>query len=183
MEELFREFLGEITGNPPRYLAELVQSLLLLFLIWRLGRKTVRQRLDTRRARIVAELAEVAQAERDVPRLEEEIRARTARATQEGPALLQAAAEKARQEREAALAAIEAEAREVLRQAAQAVERDRERLTSESARRLVQLTATAAGRYLDEMLTESDRRSLTQKAIRASLAQLQGPAPADKGAA
>jgi F0F1-type ATP synthase membrane subunit b/b' len=181
MGELLRAFLQEITAEPTRFLAEFVQSLLLLAILWRVGRKQIRKRLDTRRARIVAELAEAEQAERDVTRLEEETRARSARTRDEGPALLRQAEAAARQEREAAVARIEAEAKELIGQAAQAVERDKTRLASESARRLIQLTATATRRYLDEILTESDRRALTQKAILASLAELTTPSPADAG--
>jgi F0F1-type ATP synthase membrane subunit b/b' len=174
MGELLREFLHEITADRSRFLAEFVQSLILLAILGWAGRKAARKRLDARRARIVAELAEAEQAERDVGRLYEEVRSRGARAREEAPALLREAEAKAQQEREAAIGRIEAEAKELIGQAHQAVERDKTRVTRESAGRLVELTAEATRRYLDEMLTESERRALTQKAILASLAELSG---------
>ena len=182
MGELLREFLQEITADPTRFLAEFVQSLLLLAILWWVGSKQVRKRLVTRRARILAELAEAEQAGHDVARLREEAQARAARTREEGPAVLRQAEAKARQERQVAIERIEAEAKELIGQAAQAVERDKTRVARESALRLVQLTAAATRRYLDEMLTESDRRALTQKAILASLAELSAPSSPDSGA-
>jgi len=181
MGELLHEFLHEITANPIRFLAEFVQSLILLAILGWMGQKAARKRLDARRTRIVAELAEAEQAEHDVTRLQEETRARAARASEEGSALLRQAEVKAQQERVAAIEHAEAEAKELIGQAEQAVVRDKARVTRESARRLVELTAEATRRYLDEMLTESDRRALTQKAILASLAALSGPSSPDVG--
>lgn len=181
MGELLHEFLQEITADPARFLAEFVQSLLLLAMIWWMGNKPVRKRLDARRARIVAELAEAEQVERDVARLQEEARARAARASEAVPALLRQAETKAQQDRQDAIQRIEAEAGELIGQANQAVQRDKTRVSRESAGRLIQLTAEATRRYLDEMLTESDRRALTQKAILASLAALNAPASRDTG--
>jgi F0F1-type ATP synthase membrane subunit b/b' len=175
MGELLREFLHEITAEPARFLAEFVQSLILLAILVRVGRKAARKRLDARRTRIVAELAEAEHAEGDVARLYEEARARVARAREEAPALLRQAEAKAQQEREAAIGQIEAEANELIRQSQQAVERDKARVARDSAGRLIELTTEVTRRYLDEMLTESDRRALTQKAILASLAELGGP--------
>lgn len=182
MGELLRDFLDEITADRSRFLAELVQSLILLAILGWAGRKAARKRLDARRARIVAELAEAEQAERDVGRLYEEARSRAARARDEAPALLRQAEARAQQEREAAIGRIEAEANELIGQARQAVERDKARIAREAAGRLVELTADATRRYLDEMLTESERRALTQKAILASLVELSGSTSPDAGA-
>jgi F0F1-type ATP synthase membrane subunit b/b' len=183
MGELLREFLHEITGDPTRYLAELVQSLLLLGILGWAGRRSLRQRLDARRTRIVAELTEAEQAERDGSRLEEEARSRAARGREEAPALLHQAEADAEKERKAALDRIEAEAMELVAQARQAVEGDKVRVAREAAGRLVELTAEAARRYLDEMLTEAERRALTQKAILASLGELSGSPSPGGGAA
>lgn len=179
MGELLREFLRQITAEPLRFLAELVQGLLLLALIWWAARKQVRQRLEVRRARIMAELAAAEQADRDTVRLQEDANALSARTSEEGPALLRQAKARTSQEREAAIERIEAEAKELAEQAVQQVERDKARLTRESGRRLVQLTAAATRRYLDEILSESDRRGLTQKAILTSLAELTAPSRPD----
>lgn len=181
MGELFREFLHEITAEPSRFLAELVQSLMLLAMLWWAGKKAVRKRLEARRARIIAEITEAEQAERDVARLHEEARSRATYAAEEAPARLRQAEAKGQQEREVAIRRIEAEGKELIGQAQQTVERDKIRVAREATRRLIELTAEATRRYLDEMLTESDRRTLTQKAILASLAELSGSASPDAG--
>jgi F0F1-type ATP synthase membrane subunit b/b' len=77
---------------------------------------------------------------------------------------------------------MEAEAEEILAQARQTVEREKERFSRETGARLVQLTAETVLRYIDEMLTESERRALTQKAILASLGQMERGAASGQGA-
>jgi hypothetical protein len=53
----------------------------------------------------------------------------------------------------------------------------------ETADRLVRLTTETVTRYLDEMLTEGERRDLLQKAILATLQELGQEAPADRSGA
>lgn len=182
MGELLREFVHEITARPTRFAAEVVQSLLLMAILWRYAGTAVRRRLAARRERIVAELTDADRAEEEANRLSEEARARVARAGEEAPALLRQAQVDAQQLRGDALRRIEAEAAEVVGQARQAVEQDKARVARQTAGRLVQLTAQATSRYLDEMLTESDRRALTQQAIAESLAALSESPPTRAGA-
>jgi hypothetical protein len=47
---------------------------------------------------------------------------------------------------------------------------------------MAQLTAGTVLRYIDEMFTESERRALTQKAILASLGQMERGAASGQGA-
>jgi F0F1-type ATP synthase membrane subunit b/b' len=169
---LLREVLHEITAAPARFLVEFAQSLLLIGIIAWLGRRWVRKRLVARRERIVAELADAEAAERRWASAGADVDAVIARAQQQTPEILKAARERAESERVAATARIESEAEQVIAQARQTVESEKRRAVRESADRLTQLATATARRYLDEMLTESERRALTQKAILASLEEL-----------
>jgi F0F1-type ATP synthase membrane subunit b/b' len=183
MADLFREILQQITADPVRFSAEVVQSLMLLGILGWAGGRFARTRLSARRSRVAAELAGAEEAERESSRIQAEARALAADAERQSPELVRAAEVAAGTEREKAIAAIAAEAEELIAQARQTVERERSRVVREASGRLVRLTAEAARRYLDEMLTESERRALTQKAILASLEQLERGGPTgDAGA-
>jgi F0F1-type ATP synthase membrane subunit b/b' len=182
MGELIREALHEIVAHPGRFAAELVQFAVLVGLIVAIGREKLRKRLDDRRARVVGEMAEAEEAVRESARIRDEARALGERPPEEGPALLRRAEEEGASQRKAAIAAMEAEAEEIIAQARQTVEREKERFSRETGARLAQLTAETVLRYIDEMLTESERRALTQKAILASLGQMEHGAPSGQGA-
>lgn len=182
MGDLLRDALQEIAAAPARYLAELVQFGVLVGLIWWIGRGKLRHRLESRRDRVAAQLGEAEQAVAEAGRMREEAAALEERRGRQAATLLETADTEATKRREAALAAMEVEAGEIVAQARVVVEREKERIARESATRLVRLTAEAARRYLDEILTEGERRALTQRAILASLEQLEGGVPSGQGA-
>jgi F0F1-type ATP synthase membrane subunit b/b' len=177
MEELLREVLSEIASAPVRFGVEVAQSLILLALVVWFGRRLVRRRLDDRKARITSQLAEAETADRDCARIRAEAAAIAAGMHQQARDVIRAASEQARKEREAMVARIEAEAQQMVGQAREAVASDKNRTIRQASDRLIRLTADTARRYLDEVLTESDRRTLIQKAMLESLAELEGRAP------
>jgi len=180
MEELLRGVLHGITLEPARFLAEVVQSALLLVIIGWAGGRYVRGRLAERRERIAGELARAEAAERDSVRFREEARAAAARGEAEAPAVVRTAREQAEHEREASIARSDTEAEQMIVQARDTVEREKNRILGESSERLIHLTTETARRYLDEMLTEGERRALTQKAILESLEEMErGSPPSD----
>jgi F0F1-type ATP synthase membrane subunit b/b' len=182
MGELFSDVLRGITAEPVRFIAEVVQSALVLVVLGWAGRRFARRRLAARRETIAAHLAEADAAERESVQLREEAGAAAARAQQEAPAMLRSATEQANRERQASVARIESEALEVVAQARRSVESDKERVRREASARLISLTTEAARRYLDEMLTEADRRALTRKAILAALEEIAAePPPREAG--
>jgi F0F1-type ATP synthase membrane subunit b/b' len=95
---------------------------------------------------------------------------------------LRAARERAGSERAAAGAQIEGEAREIITKARETVEAEKSRVVRETANRLIQLTTETTRRYLDEMLSESERRDLMQRAILAGVDELGPEAPPGSGA-
>jgi F0F1-type ATP synthase membrane subunit b/b' len=172
MGELLGEELRDSMAHPARLLAEVVQSLLLLGLLGWGGRRYLLPRLTARREAIAAEVAGAGEAERESVRLREEAREVAARAGRETADLVQAARDQADRERRASIARLEDEAREVVAQARRSVEDDRQRVRREASERLIRLTAEAARRYLDEMLTEPERHALTRKAVLETLEEI-----------
>ncbi len=160
-----------------RFIAELLQSLALLLVLGWGARRFARPRLVTRRETIAAALTDADAAERESVRLREEAEAVAQRAARDAPALLRTAEERARQERQDSISRIEGEALEIVAQARRSVAGDKERVRREASVRLVRLTTEAARRYLDEMLTEADRRTLTRKAILETLEEIAPESP------
>ena len=183
MEALLRDVIAEIASHPARFIAEAVQAVLLVGIVAWFARRWARKRLAERRDRIGAALAEADAAEKACADLREQARSVTAQAEGEVPELLRAAREQAARERDAMIAAADTEARELVDQASRTVQAEKDRISREASDRLVHLTTEVTRRYLDEMLSESERRTLTQKAILASLGELERIAAAHESGA
>ena len=182
MEELLRRVLSDLADNPLRTGVEMAQSVLLLVIVVGAARYFARRQLAARHSRIATELAAAEAAERDGATLETQARDVGAKIEQQVGEILRAAREQAEQERKASLAQVEADAGQVIVQARQSVESEKNRVVRESSERLVRLTAEAARQYLDEILTENQRRTLIQRAILQSLEEMSGAAaPRDAG--
>lgn len=172
MSELLQGAVGEITASPLRFAAEVAQAAALIALLAWAARRAIAKRLGRRRQEIETALREADRAALEADALLAEERSVLARAEAEGPAIVRRATEEAEREASAANAALEGEAEALLRQAREAVEAERSRTRRESAERLVRVTAVAARRYLDEVLTDAERRALMEKAIAESLDEL-----------
>jgi F-type H+-transporting ATPase subunit b len=183
MQGLLREALQQITAAPGHFAAEVIQSALLVGGIVWFGRKLLGKRLVARRAQIAADAAAAAAAEERWARIQDEVGAVVAAAERDGAAILEAARRQADEERSASTARIEQEAEETIAEARQTIDRERHTAMRETADRLVRLTTETVTRYLDEMLTEGERRDLLQKAILATLQELGQEAPADRSGA
>jgi F0F1-type ATP synthase membrane subunit b/b' len=183
MDALLRELIAEIAARPAQFIAEAVQAVLLLGVVAWLGRRWARKRLGERRNRIAADLAEADAADKQRPDLVEQARSAAAQAEREAPELLRAGQEQAAREREAMIAGADTEARELVAQARRTVQAEKDRISREASDRLAHLTTEVTRRYLDEMLNESERRTLTQKAILASLGELERIATAHESGA
>jgi F-type H+-transporting ATPase subunit b len=154
-----------VTEDVAGFLAELLQGVLLLAIIWWFGRGWVSKRLAARAARVGAALDEADAAEEAAARLDEEARVVVEQARRDAPELAHATQVKISTERTAAIASHDEEALALLEQARQTVEAEKARVLREASERLVQLTTEAARRYLEEALSEAEHRILTQKAI------------------
>jgi F0F1-type ATP synthase membrane subunit b/b' len=167
MGDVIRAVLVEIAAEPVRFVAEAVQSLILIGLIIAFGRPPVRRRLAARQARIAAALDEADAAEREAGRLHEEAAALATARPAEAPVMAPDV------ERAALDEGIEAEAGQVVAQVRETIEREKEAIRRAAADRLVRLTTEVARHYLDEMVGDEERRAATRRAILESLAEVE----------
>lgn len=173
MEAALHEALREVAARPASFAAEIVQFVVLVVVVAWAARRPIAARLAKRRDRIAADLAGAAEADREAEGMRAEVEGVVARAEAEARALVEAARARATAERDAADVASRAEAERVLAQARDTVEAERRRVLQEASERLVRLTSETARRYLEEMLTEGERRAVTEKAILDSLRRME----------
>jgi len=180
MDTLLSEAFREMSAHPVEYAAEVLQSALLLVLLVWAARRYVRGQLGTRHDRIAADLADTDVAVETADRLTKEAREAVERSRAEAEALVRAATDEAERGTVAAAAAIETEAGRIVAQAGRTVEEEKATVRREAAERLVQLTADTARRYLEEMLSDEERRALTRHAILAVLEEIGEPVTAGR---
>ncbi|GAO02159.1 ATP synthase F0 subunit B [Anaeromyxobacter sp. PSR-1] len=173
MGALLQAALDEVTAHPATFAVEAGQALVLIAALAWAVRRFASRRLEARREGIASALAEADRAEQEVGALHAEARDVVVRAEQEAARLVASAREEAGKARQAADAAVEAEAALLIRQASETLEREQQAARAEASERLVRLTTATARRYLDEVLTDAERRALTQKAIVAGLEELE----------
>jgi F0F1-type ATP synthase membrane subunit b/b' len=176
MGEALQAALRDIAERPWPFVAEVAHFLLLAALVAWAARRPIARRLAARRDAIAASLSAADEAEREAAAMRAQAAAVPRDAEAEVPLILAAARAEAERQRQATIAEGESEAERLLREASQAVDADRTRAVQEASERLIRLTTETARRYLDEMLTEGERRALTEKAILESLGELErGP--------
>ena len=176
MKELIQEMLHEITGEPLRFAAEVVQFLLLVVLIRFLLLRSMGPALNRRRERIAAEVEKAGQADAAYAAAQQQAAALVAGARAEAQRTIEAAKEAAQDERRAGLDQAEQEAKAIVLQARQAIATEKDKVASEASEELVTLVTLVSRRFIEESLSDSERRTVTQKLILASLKELEGAA-------
>jgi F0F1-type ATP synthase membrane subunit b/b' len=176
MIELIQEVLREITGKPLLFAVEFVQFLLLVAVVRFLLPRIVGRGLKERRERIAAEVQKADLADAAYAEAERQAAALIAEARAEARRGIEAARAAAQEERRTGLEQAEQEAKAILLQAQQTVETDKARVTGEASERLVTLITQVTRRFIEESLTESERRAVTEKLILASLKEMEDAA-------
>ena len=176
MKELIQEVLRQITGEPLIFTVELAQFILLVLIIRYLLSRTVGTSLKERRKRIVAEVEKADQADAAYATAGQEAAALVAAARAEAQRTIEAARTAAQEERRAGLDRAEEEANAILLQAGQAIETEKERVAGEASEQLITLITLVSRRFIEESLTESERRAVTENLILASLQEIEGTA-------
>jgi F-type H+-transporting ATPase subunit b len=176
MSELLQEALREIIEEPVTFVFEIVHFLLLVviirFLLPRLAGKT----LAERRKRIAAQMEHADRADEAYAEAQRQAAAIMAEARAEAQRTREAGRTTAEHERRAGLDRVEQEARTIVLQARQSVETEKERVRSGISEQLVDLITLVTRRFIEEALTESERRAVTQKLILARLKEMEGTA-------
>jgi F-type H+-transporting ATPase subunit b len=176
MKELIQEVLRQVTGEPLIFMVELVQFILLVLIIRFLLPRIVGTALKERRKRIVAEVEKADQADAAYAKALQQAAALVAAARAEALRTIEAARTAAQEERLAGLDRVEQEANAILLQAGQTIEIEKKRVVGEASEQLVTLITLVTRRFIEESLTESERRTVTQKLILASLDEMEGTA-------
>ena len=176
MRELIQEVLNEIAGEPFRFGVEFLQFLILVVMMRFLLVRSVGPALKKRRERIAAEVEKADQADAAYAAAQQQAAALVAEAGAEARRTIEAAKAAAHDEREAGLDQAEQGARAILLQAEQAIEAEKVKVTGEASEELVTLITQVARRFIEESLSENERRAVTQKLILSSLKELEGAA-------
>jgi ATP synthase F0 subunit b len=174
MKELIQEVLHQITGEPLLFMVEIVQFFLLVLIIWFFLPRIVGRGLKERRKRIADQVEKADQADAVYAKAQQQAAALIAAARAEAQRTIEAARTAAQEERRAGLDQVEQEANAIRLQAGQAIETEKERVGSEASEQLVKLITLVTRRFIEESLTESERRAVTQKLILASLNEMEG---------
>ena len=174
MKELIQEALRQITGEPLMFTVEVVQFILLVLIIRFLLLRIVGTALKERRKRIAADVEKADQADAAYAKAREQAAALVDAARAEARRTIEAARIAAQEERRAGLDRVEQEANAILLQAGQAIETEKARVSGEASEQLVTLITLVTRRFIEESLTESERRAVTQKLILASLNEIEG---------
>jgi F-type H+-transporting ATPase subunit b len=173
MSDLIQEVLHEITGEPLRFAVEFVQFVLLVVIIRYLVRRSVGTHLTARRDRIAAEVQKANQADTAYSESQRRASLLVTEARDEARRTVEAARIAADAERQAGLEQAEQEANDILLQAQQTIDTEKNRVGSEASEELISLITMVSRRYIEESLTESERRTVTQKLISASLKEME----------
>jgi F-type H+-transporting ATPase subunit b len=177
MKELVQEVLHEISGRPLVFAAELLHFVLLIMIVQLLLRRTVGKTLIERRERIIAELGRANRVDEDYAAAKRQAATFVAEAHAEAERVIDAAKAAGCEQRKCGFEQAERDAETIIAQAKQTIESEKERVRREAATRLADLISLATRRYIDEALTEEERRAMTQKLILSRLKEVQGATP------
>ncbi|MGE5174419.1 MAG: hypothetical protein ACM3MD_11400 [Betaproteobacteria bacterium] len=153
-----------------------MQFLLLVAIAGFLLFRIVGHKLKERRERIAAEVEKANRADAVYTEAQQQAAALVDGARTESQRIIEAARTAAQEELRIGLENAEQEASAILLQAGQAVETEKAKAAGEAAGRLVTLITEVTRRFIDEALTESERRAVTEKLILAGLKEMEGSA-------
>jgi F-type H+-transporting ATPase subunit b len=174
MIALLGQALREVAAAPLAFAAEVAQFAVLVVLVWLLLRRTVGKTLAERRRRLAAELAEADAAEPLQRAAQERAAALLEEARAEAERLAARAAAEVAEARRAELERIERDAAAAILEAERAVAGEKERVARETSERLVDLVGAVVRRFLEQTLSDGERRALTQRLILDRLRELRG---------
>jgi F-type H+-transporting ATPase subunit b len=172
MEELFKDAIHEVTGQPLVFAAEVVQFLLLVVMIRFLLLRTVGKTLKERRERIAVEMEKASRADKEYAEVQKKAASIEAEAHAEAQRIIGAAQAAADERRRTGLEQAEHEADAIILEAQKTIKTEKDRVVRETSEHLADLVMLVTRRFIDEALTESERRALTQKLIRIRLKEM-----------
>jgi F-type H+-transporting ATPase subunit b len=172
MEELFTDAIREITGQPLLFAAEVVQFLLLVVIVRFLLLRTVGKTLRERRERIAAEMERANRMDTECAEARKQAVSIVAEAHAEAQRIFGAAQAAADERRRTGLEQAECEANAIILEAQETIKTEKDRVVRQTSEHLADLLTLVTRRFVDEALTESERRALTQKLILTRLREM-----------
>lgn len=177
--ELLAEVGHEITANPTRFIVEVVQFGIFVALVWFVawgppGRKGMfAKKLDERRERVTAELAEADVAEREANRILADAGSLVDEAHEQAAVRVKEARATARKESAALLKAAQAEGEQIMAQAAESLERETVEALAGVHEQLVELITESTRQIMDQSIPHARQRELIQEAVSAGVDDLE----------
>jgi F-type H+-transporting ATPase subunit b len=151
--------------NIPGLIAQIVNVLLLLFLLSRFAFKPITAMLDQRAERIRDSLEAADRARQEAAQSQANIQAQIDTARREGQAIIEHASRAAEQLRQEMVEVARKEAEALLVRAQADFALERERAMAELRRQFADLTITAAGRVINQSLDASAHQRLIEEVL------------------
>lgn len=174
MEELFKDAIHDITGQPLVFAAEVVQFLLLIVMIRFLLLRTVGKTLKERRERIAVEMEKANRADKEYAEAQKQAASIVAEAHADAQRIIGASLAAANERHRTGLEQAEHEANAIIIESQKTIKNEKDRVVRETSEHLTDLVTLVTRRFIDEALTESERRTLTQKLILTRLKEMEG---------
>jgi len=177
---IFAEILSaigkEIVDNPMTMVAEVVQFLILVGIIWVVAfgfgkrRGFIANMLTERKKHVAVRLEEAQGAEARLAESTQDARRRNQAAAEEAEQLLAEATDSAKASEEQTRLEADAEAARILQRANSALDNERAQMQADLREQLVELVSQATRSIMNEKLTVAEQRSRIQEAITTGVA-------------
>jgi F0F1-type ATP synthase membrane subunit b/b' len=175
VSEIIREFVGEIAGDPLRFVAEVVQFVVLVAIVWVVAvgwgsrRGFVANMLAERGERIRASVRSIAESEAELAQAREDAAQAVKAARAEARAALTDSKRDAAALEIEGRAAADKEAELIASRAEQAIKNETAEMHADLREQLIDVVAQATRAVMSEHMTLLEQRELIEESIVASL--------------
>lgn len=157
------ENLAKLGLNPAWLIAQIVNFVLILFVLRALAYKPILQMLENRKRKIQESLEYADKVKADAAAQQKEFEKRIDETRREAAQAAQSASQVAEKERERILAQAREEARQIIEQARGQLDYERKQMVSELREQVVNLSMLAAQRVIGQSLDESRSHQLVHE--------------------
>jgi F-type H+-transporting ATPase subunit b len=162
------EGLAGLGINVPTLLAQIVNVVILLVVLYFVAYKPVMRMLDDRSKRVKDSMEQADAAKEQAARTEEEVKQRLAKAEQEGQKRIEESMKTGEEVREKARQSARQETEALVTRARGEIQRERDEAINELRKEVADLTILAAEKVIDRSLDKKAHRELIDRAIKES---------------
>lgn len=162
------EGLAELGINVPTLLAQVVNVVILLVVLYFVAYKPVMRMLDERSKRIKDSMEQADAIKEQAARSEEEVKKQLAAASREGRERIDQSVKSGEQIKEKARQGARQEAEALITRARDEIKRERDEAISELRKEVADLTIAAAEKVIDRSLDKEAHRDLIDKVLEES---------------